>query len=146
MSASETGPGPDPSDPNVTNEEIGRWLREQPISARAEWVLEHIGDPLGAFDVAKRAGFRAHQARELVEKTVHRADASTIRWWVEFYSNVAGLRRTLQMLDEWEDEGHRERVGMAGYWLSSVSQAQTEEGRAILAQARRKRKSGRSPA
>jgi hypothetical protein len=128
-----------PSRDMVTNQELARSLRTLPSAEKAAWVKEHLAqDPLGAFDVAKRIGFRSEEARMIVESTIEFADASSIRWWVDFYASVAGLRRVLRLLDSWYETGYVERAGMAAYWVGSLPGASSPAGRELISKYRRK--------
>jgi len=124
----------------TSKEELGKWLREQDPEARRAWVVQEIGNPRKALDVAKRAHFQPNEARELVEATVAGANPSTMRCWVEFYASVAGLRRTLRMLEQWTKAGYRDRVQMAAYWVGQVPEARTEAGKKLLAAERERRR------
>jgi hypothetical protein len=122
-----------PPEGGQTNVDIGRWLRGQSDEDKRAWFLEHMPQhPYATYDIARRGGFLKAQAKELVEATVRSADASTIRWWLQFFADVAGLRSTLALFDEWKQRGEAQLVNLAGYWLGYLKQVQTPEGLRIV--------------
>jgi hypothetical protein len=119
---------------NASNAEWARWLRAQPVETRIEWVMTHIGSgSRGSLDVAARIGFTKAQARSIVEKTIERADVSTIRDWVGFYVHVAGFAGVVKLLQDWEEHGLGSRARNAAYWLSELEGADRPENKAIRA-------------
>jgi hypothetical protein len=118
---------------NASNADWGRWLRPQPLSARVQWVQEHVlVNSRATFDIAKRLGFTKRQAKKLVEETIDRSDVSTVRDWLDFYAHVAGISGAIDLLEEWQSKGLEFRAQSAGYWLANLDMAQNEEARQLV--------------
>src|SRR3954451_4059919 len=122
-----------PPDKSQTNVDIGRWLRDRSDDDKRAWFLDNMPRaPYATYDVARRGGFVKAQAKELVEATIRSADASTIRWWLQFFADVAGMRSTLALLDGWRANGESKLVDLATYWIGYLKQARTPEGRRLI--------------
>jgi hypothetical protein len=114
--------------------EFARWLRQCTPEERLAWVIATaMESPDFAFNVGKRLGLKKREARKVVEETIECSDVSTIRCWIEFYANVAGIGGAVELLDDWRRLGLEERAGRAAYWLDTIDLANTPEAREILA-------------
>lgn len=107
-------------------------LLQHPPQVRARWLKAALRtNPHAAFAIAKRVHLPRALARELVEDTIEHSDASTVRWWLDFYAEKHGLRAALVMLQRWH-ETHPREARLALYWVGSLPGAGTPEGRAQL--------------
>lgn len=123
---------PDPADPGMSAGEIRALLLNVSEDERVEWLAQvAVRQPYAAFALARRARLARTSAKKLVELTVDSSDASTIRWWMEFYAYNAGLRNTLALLEEWHTA--RPRIAQyASYWIRDMPGAGTVEGRRLI--------------
>jgi hypothetical protein len=112
--------------------EAGRVLR----SSLGPKKLELLGAlfaiaPDAAFDIGKRAALTNAELAQLVDGTIQKADASTIRWWLELHASGAGIRETCRMVHGWGVQGRGELSAMATYWLLNLRSARDDVSRRI---------------
>jgi hypothetical protein len=95
---------------------ILRWLREQPMKARSEFILAVCDlDLLVGLELSKKVELRGPELRRVLARGLD-LDVSSIRDWLHYCLKLLGTDGLLSFLEELV-EIEPERVARTGYWL-----------------------------
>jgi hypothetical protein len=95
---------------------IHRWLREQPMTVRSEFILAVCDrDLLVGLELSKKVELRGAELRRVLARGLD-LDVSSIRSWLHYCRTLLGTDGLLSFLEELV-EIESERVARTGYWL-----------------------------